>query len=223
MDIITTPSNEKFVNVDLRTEEGIKRANELDFVGSNLADVVFTSRINLASSIFDPPYRGKCFTLLRDPIERATSVFYALKNSPWETSFKEEFSRMTIEQYAFSEYIESNWLTRMINNKMRGKITDDDLETAKRFLGEKCLIGLTAEFDQSFERVQEYFGWESTADASCVEELKDSHDNQDSQNRNLAPSISKVVYDQFYKQNTLDIQLYEYALELFDKQQSLFQ
>ena len=154
-----------------------------------------------------------------------TSLFYALKDFllTWENSFQQEFSHMTIEQYAFSEYLESNWLTRMISNKMTGEITDDDLEKAKLFLREKCLIGLTEKFDESYGRVQKYFGWESTTDVSCEKELKGSKDNQDSLNRNLAPSISKMVYDQFFKHNALDIQLYEYAHQVFDEQESLFQ
>ena len=156
--MIETPSSDHYVNVDMRTPEGIYRATELNFVDSKLAGAIFATRIYLASEVFHPPYRGICFTFLRHPIDREVSLFYALKDSPWENSFKEEFSDMSLQDFVFSKYLESNWLTRMLTNKMSGPINVDDLNDAKKFLKTKCLIGLTDKFDESHDRIEKYFG-----------------------------------------------------------------
>ena len=221
MEVITTPSDEKFVNVELRTPGGIARAIDLDLVGSELAEVIFASRIVQVSNVYHTPYRGKCFTLLRDPVDRAISLFYALKDSPWEHSFKKEFSDMTLEDYAFSKYIESNWLTRMLTNTMSGAIGDDELENAKHFLKNKCLIGLTDTFDESHERFERYFGWDDTIYDDCQNELKERN-KQNNEDRHLDSIVSQTVLDQLRKQNELDILLYEYAIEIYKEQESFF-
>ncbi len=221
--VITTLDNEKYINVDLRNPEGVDRAISLDLVGSNLAQFVVAQRIGLVSDIFHTPFKGKCFTFIRHPIERAISVFYALKDSPWEHSFKEQFVDMTIEDYAFSEYLESNWLTRTLTNKMSGRIDINDLDNAKDFLDKKCLIGLTEEFDESHERFMKYFGWDSSNTLICEDEVKLEYEldaNQNRHGRNLG-RISQKVYDRISDMNELDIKLYEYALELFEAQKSL--
>ncbi len=225
LEVVTTESNEQYVNVDLKTPQGVSRAIELDFVGNKLAGVISSSRIHLTSEVFHPPYRGKCFTFLRHPIDRAISLFYTLKDSPWEGSFKDEFSKMSLEDYTFSAYAESNWLTRMLTNKMTGPITMDDLEDAKTFLKTKCLIGLTSKFNESHDRVEKYFGWNSNseADMTCEKELLDMSTKGPNPQRALEEeTVSKVVLDQLYKLNQFDIRLYEYAIELYNKQAKLF-
>lgn len=224
MEVVTTLDDEKYVNVDLRSKEGIDRAIQLDLIGSNLADLVVAQEMSLVSEIFHSPFKGKCFTLIRHPIERAVSVFYALKETPWDHSFKDEFADMTIEDYVFSKYLESNWLTRMLTNKMNGPIDINDFDNAKEFLSRKCLIGLTDEFDESHERFMRYFGWDVSYDAVCEDEVKLANEkdaNQDRQ-RNLEKSkLSQKVYDQISDMNELDIRLYEYALELYEEQKDL--
>lgn len=228
MEIVTTPANEKFINVDLRSQEGIDRAIKLDFIGAKRTDVVFALNINAVSKIFQPPYHGKCFALFRDPLEREMELFESLKASPHETSYKKEFSNMSFGDFVFSEYAESNWLTRMITNKLTGPVDENDLEDAKHFLQTKCLVGLTNEFSESYHRFVKYFAWQSTTDLDCEAQLKENHNKQYRQKQNnnrklLLDDISQDVMEQLTKQNQLDMDLYEYVRNIYEDQSVFFE
>ena len=121
----------------------------------------------------------------------------------------------SLEDYVSNKYSESNWLTRMLTNKMSGRVDEDDLNDAKRFIEMKCLIGLTDMYQESYERVEKYFGWINTTNATCENELKLSR-------RLYDENISNLVYDQLHKQNELDINLYEFAMDLYEKQTQIF-
>lgn len=68
-----------FVNVDTTTIEGIERANNLNLVGSELAEVIVIQHLYEAERLFDPSHRGRLFAVFRHPIERAISMFYYLQ------------------------------------------------------------------------------------------------------------------------------------------------
>ena len=126
LQIVQLENGNRYVNVDVTQPEGIRHAHDLGFGSSGLADVVISSRLHDAVSLFTPDSvfpnvsKGRCFTLLRNPIKRAISMFYYLQDATWEHTYNEIFQNMTIEEYAVSRYAEDNWMgtisaTRMLS------------------------------------------------------------------------------------------------------------
>ena len=106
---------QKYVNVDTTSISGLERAKSFDLANSGSVDVIFSSYIKETSAIFSDEHKGRGFVLLRDPIERAISMFYYLADQPGN----EEISEMTVEEYAQSTRIENNWMVRyLVSNSM---------------------------------------------------------------------------------------------------------
>jgi len=132
-----------------------------------------------------------------------------------------EVAQMTLEEYANSVYIENNWLTRFLLNE-NGKLSPDHLEIAKEILRRKCLIGLAEEPLESIERFTKYFHWydEETHNSLCqeniIEEVKRSYQDH------TPPEEGGEVWNLLMTHNQYDIDLYQYARELFDEQRGIY-
>lgn len=214
---------EKYVNVELRTKAGIQRAINLDVVGSGLVDFVVASRIYEVREIFHPPRnQGRCFALMRHPIERAVSLFYYLKDASHENSFNEEISKMSIEQYVTSDKVESNWMIRSIVGKLEGgTVTIDDVNEAKQFLEKKCIIGLSSEYSESYHRFEKYFELGISKENGCENQVMASFAAQAQSHPKIVEN--SPVWNDLAGRNNLDISLFEFAVELFKKQKRMFQ
>lgn len=94
-----------YVNVNIATLEGITKAKQMGLVPSHLADTLVSPHVDLISELFDSDHRGRGFALFRNPIDRAVSMFYYLK----ETGYP-QLKDKELEDYAKSEFVENNWL-----------------------------------------------------------------------------------------------------------------
>jgi len=214
-----------YVNVDTSTLKGIQRAQDLNLVPSGLADVVISPLLHDATSLFTPTRKGRLFTIFRNPIERAASLFYFIQDTQWKqpNSGNEQFASMTIEEFYQGGFAENNWMTRFLTNELtKGELTEEDLNIAKEVLRQKCLIGLLDAKGETFDRFQKYFGWrpKNGSEEECLSKklewawpMKHRH-----------PPIEKGsdAYVLIRAQNIFDLQLYEYATELFKQQEQLF-
>ena len=81
---------------------------------------------NAAELFKDTGHTGRCFTILRHPVERAVALYFTLKRNG-----KLSDPHMTLEQYAASDLSENNWMTRMLTNDMNGVLTPKHFEVAK--------------------------------------------------------------------------------------------
>ena len=214
-----------YVNVDTSTLKGIQRAQDLNLVPSGLADVVISPLLHDGTTLFTPTRKGRLFTIFRNPIERAASLFYFIQDTQWKqpNSGNEQFASMTIEQFYEAGFAENNWMTRFLTNELtKGELTEEDLHIAKEVLRQKSLIGLLEEKGETFDRFQKYFGWrpKNGAEEECLAKklewawpMKHRH-----------PPVEKDsnAYILIRAQNLFDLQLYEYATELFKQQEQLF-
>ena len=214
-----------YLNVDTSTVKGIQRAQDLNLVPSGLADVVISPLLHDATTLFTPTRKGRLFTIFRNPIERAASLFYFIQDTQWKqpNSGNQQFASMTIEQFYEAGYAENNWMTRFLTNELtKGELTEEDLNIAKEVLRQKCLIGLLEAKGETFDRFQKYFGWrpKNGSEEECLAKklewawpMKHRH-----------PPVEKEsnAYELIRAQNIFDLQLYEYATELFKQQEQLF-
>lgn len=209
--------NIKYVNVNTDSKEDIERAKRLKLAESNLADVIISPQLLLSSSIFTSEHKGRMFTLLRHPIERAHHMYYVKRNR------RDEVASMSIQEYSTSPHMENNWLTRFLSGKQTGALTDHDLKVAKEVLKRKCLIGLVDNIDESINRFIEYFNFKSSKDNT--QQCHNNVINDAMQNNNFGEAVTENSDDwnALLKRNVYDMQVYNYAVQLFEEQGILMQ
>ena len=108
----------RYVNVDTTEWEGIQRAKRLGFPNSRMAEVIFSPHVNeVAAELFTPEVPGKMFSIFRDPVERVISLYYYLQTATWEPTYNPALQKMSLEEYANSTFIESNWMVRALTRR----------------------------------------------------------------------------------------------------------
>ena len=159
---------------------------------------------------------GRCFTVLRNPVDRAVSIFHYLQSTT------EEWRDAPIDAYAKSIECESNWMVRELNGKRNGGVLNpQDLQRAKDFIRDYCVIGLEDQLRESIERFDRAFGWHSTdfdpdnGSSDCVDHIL----------RNAVVDIpsfepygeDSYAYNLLLDNNLYDMDLFRYATQLFQE------
>lgn len=203
-----------YVNVDLYTVEGIRKAKTLGLVQSNLAEVMFSPFIFETAELFDSNHRGRLFTVLRHPVERVISLYYFLRlyDAKVRDHSMEDFMRTS----------GNNWMVRTLTNTVEGPIDESHLNMAKEFLRRKFLIGLLDNKTESFRRFEEYFGLEAPSHLS--EQCKNDifYMNWHVKNPHPLPEPNDPVMSMIQNIQRYDIALYEYGVQLFAEQGVMF-
>ena len=225
LSVFTTDWGVDIVNVDSTTLDGLDRAKKLNLAESGLSDIIFTSYIHQAAKLFSPDYRGRVFTIMRHPVERAASEFFYLQDATWETTYSPETKDWTVQHYAASNHAEHDWVTRQLLGITWQELTDEDLEKAKYILEEKVLIGLIDRMEESVGRFNKYFGWQESPDkVPCAEDMlghKSSTGSNSHAHRKIEPGSDD--WEALAAINRFDIQLYDFAVALFEEQGILFE
>ena len=127
---IVTLGNVKYVNVDMSNPAGIQRAKAMNLGKYGMVDAISTPFLYETASIFqDVSDSGKCFTLLRHPVDRAVSLYHHYQSDDGNPNTA-QYKGMSIDEYA-ERSTESNWMVRFLTNKRAGALSWHDLEAAK--------------------------------------------------------------------------------------------
>jgi len=209
----------KFMNVDTTTMDGLQRAKELDLASFPDLHLVVSPFLLKAAELFDDDHRGRIIIMLRNPIERAVSMYYYLSANDPEGAI---LDGMSLEQYANSPMVENNWMTRFLSNQMGGELTEEHEAMAREFLRRKCVIGLLSYKTTSLDRFERYFGWKVRGQK--MEHCHDQLLNWNWSSKNKHPRIKQggVVWRSLEESNEFDMRLYNYAVQLFHEQAVLF-
>jgi len=226
LNVVTSEDGTKYVNVDMGSISGIKRANDLHLARSGTVNLIRTSYLYEAALLFENNAKyGKCFTILRDPIQRAIDVFYQLKQSS-----NVVFQNMKFEEYVKSSYCEENWMVRFLSDEMEGELEQHHLDLSKHVLGRKCLVGLAEQFEESIKRFSHYFNWDKNISKDdlqkCEAELGVQNNLKNREFKSIVtPGIEVIqiskgdeLYSLLEEKNEYDIELYQYAMGLFNRQ-----
>jgi hypothetical protein len=229
--LVQNSAGHTFVNVATTSEAGIQWAKENNFSSSGLADVVSSHLFNLTvENLLSKENKGKAFTILRHPIDRALSTFFYLgsESAKHERNYNPAYKNMTIAEYLQSNSLESDWMTRKLNGDLRGKVLPEHVEHAKQILGTKFLIGLLSQFEESLHRFATYFRWKLPKDyKQCIENIV----NEGGANKNTAANSyyrekvlqpSSPEYQLLLQYNQYDLQLYQFGEQLFKEQRRHF-
>jgi hypothetical protein len=208
-----------FANVDTSTPLGLQRAAALGLIPSRIVDVVLTPHVHEASKLFDAHHKGRLFALFRHPVDRVVSLYYFLRMPDQEASIGLNMRGMSLEQFAAD--ISENWMVRSLTKAVSGPLTDEHLNIAKEILRTKFLIGLLDEKTESLRRIESYFGWKLPSRVSQT--CKNNMFYFEPQSKNLHEQLDPASkeYETLVQRNQHDVDLYEYAVVLFEEQQSL--
>eukprot|EP00580_Thalassiosira_gravida_P006878 CAMPEP_0201627284 /NCGR_PEP_ID=MMETSP0493-20130528/2455_1 /ASSEMBLY_ACC=CAM_ASM_000838 /TAXON_ID=420259 /ORGANISM="Thalassiosira gravida, Strain GMp14c1" /LENGTH=803 /DNA_ID=CAMNT_0048097643 /DNA_START=122 /DNA_END=2533 /DNA_ORIENTATION=- len=215
-----------FVNIDSTTVAGIARAKSMGFADANLAQLVVSPYVFETNDLFTPTAKGRLFSVFRHPIERAVSMFYYIRVADWEPSYKPELQQWTLEQYATSDIIENNWMTRQLSNQLGGQLTEDHLRRAMEVVRTKFLVGLMSKIEHTMARVEKFFRMtyhvNPTNQEACRERLMSGGSNSNAFNKKPVAE-GDPAWDLLARQNNFDLPLYKYIEKLFDEQAAFVQ
>jgi len=221
----TLQNDEKVESVDIFSLDAIKQARETKLADQTGIDMLISPFLHEAATIFTEEHKGRLFALFRHPIEREISHFYRMKYSRTPSVESTGTADMTLQDYVNSSLMHNNYLTRFLVHKKTGALSREDLDHAKAILHQKCLILLTERMDESINRMKQYFGWEEEgnipdAEWTCVNNLIYKNGAKHSY-----PSVdeSSEVWQILSKHNFYDIQLFDYAKDLFEEQGRLLE
>ena len=220
---VTNGKKSRYVSVDVSTKDGLAKAKELKLLDSGLADVVITPLITTASiEMFssDPGQRARVFSIFRHPVDRAVSKFYYLQEATWEPTYDPTLKDMTIEEFAAGNKDEVNFMVSMLNNDP-SVIDERHLEIAKEVLREKVLVGLQSDMEESARRFFSHFEWKKDDDDWNPCEKRILFKGGVNSNKHSKVEEETKAWKLLALKNSLDIQLYEYAVELFHEQGQL--
>ena len=237
--VVTADHGGKYVNVDTSTSGGIDRARSMGLVESSMADVIVTQYLYQAATLFNPNQRGRIFAIFRDPIERAVSMKSYLQYAEWEPTYDPALSQMSLLDYARSERVEHNWMTRILSDTLEGSLNANHLELAKAVVRQKTLVGLLSRKGETVARFKEAFGWhdkypefekvvteeDRKLEMTRAEECADKLLHMDWPNKHGHATIDDAQspeYAQLFIVNRYDIELYKYAERVFDEQSVLY-
>lgn len=212
-----------FVNIDSTTVAGIQRARDMKFADSQLADVVVSPFVFELNDLFTQTAKGRLFSVFRHPIERAVSMFYYIRVADWEPSYKPELKDWSLEQYAVSDVVENNWMTRQLSNQISGDLSEENLRNAMEVIRSKMLVGLMSKIEPSMTRFEKFFRWtyhvNPTNQEACRERLMGGGSNSNKANKKPLGEGDEA-WGLLALQNNFDLQLYDYIEKLFDEQEA---
>jgi len=181
---------------------------------------VVTPLVHDASSIFDAlNKKARVAVFLRNPVDRAESLFYYLQRANWETSYSPEWAKLSFLEWTKTKipYYEKNFLTRILSDNMDRELSETDYQNAERILS-KMLIGRTDDVNTSLERFESF--WNIKLDDSQKQEKMNVLNHPT--NANKHPSIEPEVRIKVESILNYDMRLYRFGLELFEKQSKRF-
>jgi len=198
----------------------------MNFAMVHMADVTATNLLYDIETLFSPESKGQVFCMFRNPIERAVSLFNYLQYADWEPTYMKELKGMSLEEYARSEYMENNYITRVLSNTPEGDLTNDHFEIARYVLERKIIVGIKERLDESVTRFEQVFGWRYSFDPSEQEKCRQGYIEKGANtNRNEnpveVPPEGTPSYEALNWQLLYDIQIYKRAMELFEEQSAL--
>ena len=128
----------------------------------------------------------------------------------------------TLEQYATSDIVENNWMTRQLSNQLGGELTEENLQRAMEVVRTKFIVGLMSKIEPSMVRFEKFFRWTYRVNPpnqeACRERLMTGGANSNKKNKKPLEE-GDPAWDLLAQQNNFDLQLYAYIEQLFEEQE----
>jgi hypothetical protein len=157
---------------------------------------------------------ARYFTMLRHPVDRCISHYYFVLRRPDHYLH----DRVVRQKMTLYDYVSNRTSRELDNDQVRwlnddghraagfGEVTREMLEVAKRRLADEIEVsGLAERFDESLRMIADALGW-GTVEYSNVNVTA---------NRPARETTDPRALESICEYNRFDLELYEYAAELF--------
>jgi len=205
-----------YINVDCSTPEGVDRGIAHDLAKSDLVDIYYSRDPYNIARLFAPPNEvyGRGFVIIRNPIRRAVATYKRL-----QIKRPDIVGDMTLEQFATSQLLQDNFLTRTLSRNEDAPLTEADVDLAKEILKRKFVVGLYDQFEHSVRRMEAFFGWKlnegiNSCQARIVQQEMNLGFNDDSETLSYDSAYAAIA-----EKNKFDIQLFSFAEYVFKYQE----
>ncbi|HEY1408660.1 MAG TPA: sulfotransferase family 2 domain-containing protein [Promineifilum sp.] len=161
------------------------------------------------------PQRARCFTLLRDPVERVISYYFHALREPAHYLHK----YLVGNNWSLKDLLDSHIPVMMNDCEVRlmsgvfdtvpfGEVDEAMLQRAIFNLGKCEVVGLSEQFDRSLLLLQRAFGWRNIRYARV----------NVGDNRQPSEALPAEVLETVRRYNRLDARLYAEAVKLLEDQ-----
>ncbi|MFW5799708.1 MAG: sulfotransferase family 2 domain-containing protein [Spirochaetota bacterium] len=162
----------------------------------------------------DPPLNY--ITILRNPIERVVSLYYFILRREKHYLYK-KVKGINLYEFVTADFSKPNQniQTRFLstqdprNFNQKETISSDDLKKAKNHLKKYfSLIGILEKYDMFINMLSKLYKWD----------INNYKKQNVTPNRPKTEELEEKTLNKIKELNKYDIELYEYAKELFEKQ-----
>lgn len=197
-------------------------------VPSGKVDIVFSSHPGFAiKHLFDPSHKARAVTMFRHPIDRLVSKFYYLQVADWEKTYRPDWKDMDVLDWAKGHNSDNNHMVAKLAGKVQGmEVTETDLNVAKATLRQRFFVGLMEEMEESIRRFDALMGIDDDTvmnrkHQGCTKLYFGERQNKINSNRHPELEKGSPAWEFLAEKNKFDVELYEYALVLFDEQREI--
>ena len=189
------------------------RGSGIGAIGDGTASVLLADQLHDVSELFDPSHRGRVFSILRHPFARELAKYKYLVSTEIipETMTFLDWINSGEGQTAYERH---NNLVRILTNEPMKDLTPDHIDAAKEVIRRKLIIGFADNLDESFQRFAQYFGWPVGTRLDCVQHFRRFAEYAVPNDVEAAA----LAHTQW-----ADLELYEYALSIFEEQSVLIE
>lgn len=201
-------------------------AQKEGLVASGQVDIIFSSFPEMAAQrLLDPQHKSRALVMLRHPVDRLISKFYYLQIASWEKSYRPDWKGMDLFEWAQTQNSDNNHNVKKLAGKSQISVpTAMDLELAKTTLHERFFVGLMEQFEESIHRFNIVMGVNENEKRNifCMDRFFAKGAGKSNSNPHPKVDWRSPVWKLLARQNALDIELYEYAVQIFDEQKTMF-
>jgi hypothetical protein len=156
-------------------------------------------------------------TFLRDPVERAISYYYFIKDSDtklYKHPLRDYADSVTLKEFYENknfQNLQTRFIAGLLQHSLYSKIQLKKivLKSAKQNLSNFYFYGISEQFEQSVEKIRDKFAWEKVVEFSLQKKT---------QKRPLIENIDKTTLLSLNAAHDLDWQLYNFAVKHFEEQ-----
>ena len=221
---VETPKG-TFFNLDLSDDAGIEQAKAIKLATLDRVDAITSPNLHVLSLFDNLELRSRAFTTFCHPATRLVSYFYGSKDTN-SRYYDPSLEGVSLEQYAAwpGDREEFNFMVKSLvssGNRLVAseEINRDDLELAKAILQEKFMILLIDDKFGSWTKLDVYMGWPySTQDRRQCEDSLLTQDWPKLAEQHPPVGANEAAYSQLVERNRWDMELYDFAVHLFQQQ-----
>merc|ERR1712150_86219 len=119
---------------------------------------------------------------------------------------------MSIEQFAQSNKIENNYVTRILSGKHGGELEQKDVNYCKELLRRKAVVGTYEDIELTLRHFEQYLGWlPSNSNSNALNCQANIISNDINKEGSMVIDESSAAFVLLKNQNKHDMALYNYV------------